>query len=109
MANKWIVVGNEFRISSNVKYHRNLISGRDQRNDIKGGGWWETIDSTKKIYLYSKSEEFNEATKEAILEALKFSRIPLKLKGYKFYISFADSLYDAIKESKEKEPDFIAL
>lgn len=99
MANKFLIVNNNFLFSSSIKYHYELLPATATRQDVFGGGWWYMDRKNKKMYLYDKSEDFGYATRENILKALERTLLPQYLDGFKFYISKCSNLDDAIGEA----------
>jgi hypothetical protein len=101
MAQKFLIVKDKFVFSSSVKYHRELISGDATSQDVDGGGWFYLDRPNKKMYLYSKSEEFGNAHKGDIINALKRTLFPSYMDGVKFYISYHEDLKEAMKQEQE--------
>jgi len=100
MAKKYLIADAKF-LMGDVEFHRDLLERNKGIKEFKiaGGGWWHINTNKKSVYLYNTSDQFKSASLDEILAALKNSYISRGLMGFKFYISKAESLSDAIKEA----------
>jgi hypothetical protein len=101
MAQKFLIVKDKFVFSHSVQYHRELMPDNATREDVDGGGWFYLDRANKKMYLFSKSEEFGIAHKGDIINALKRTLFMPYMDGVKFYISYHDDLKEAMKQERE--------
>lgn len=101
MAQKFLIVNDKFVFSHSVQYHRELMPDNATRDDVDGGGWFYLDRKNKKMYLYSKSEDFGIAHKADIINALKRTLFMPYMDGVKFYISYHDDLKEAMKQEHE--------
>ena len=107
MAKKFLIVDNIFLMSACVEFHRDLISKSRKPEKISGGGWWHMDQIDKKMYLYSKSEDFGPAGRTSIVSALENTVLSNRFLGYSFYISSAEKLSDVLLEKEMfDEPDW---
>lgn len=94
-------------------FHRQLAWGHKTGDDDKtvyptvtGGGWWHFDIPGKKVYLYSKSEQFGALTKEQIIAALPktieedTAHFNWYFAGHEIYFSEATGLSQAIEEGE---------
>ena len=107
MANKWLIVDGQFRMSSGVEFHKELLKQNENKSNTQGGGWWNLERSQPAMFLYAKSEDFGPAKKEDVIKALESARLPIWMEGIKFFISTKEWFTDAQKESEGREPDWI--
>lgn len=54
---------------------------------VRGGGWFQRDDNTRKFILYGRSIDFGKADMSYL------DRIPATLKGYRFYHSDEDIIF----------------
>lgn len=101
MAQKFLIVKDKFVFSHSVQYHRELMPANATSQDVDGGGWFFLDRKNKKMYLFSKSEEFGIAHKGDIINALKRTLFPSYMDGVKFYISYLEDLKEAMKQERE--------
>lgn len=101
MAHKFLIVNNQFRWSRSIKYHFELLSDKESRQDATGGGLFYVDQINKKIFLYHKSEDFGYADKSDIIAALDRTLISERYDGYKVFISKTDTLEIAMQEEEE--------
>ena len=101
MANKFLIVNNQFRWSKSIKYHFELLQEKESRQDTAGGGLFHIDHLNKKIYLYHRSEDFGYSDKETIIKALDRTLISERYDGYKVFISKTDTLIVAMEEEQE--------
>jgi len=101
MAQKFLIVKDKFVFSHSVQYHRELMPDNATSQDVDGGGWFFLDRKNKKMYLFSKSEEFGIAHKGDIINALKRTLFPSYMDGVKFYISYLEDVKEAMKQERE--------
>ena len=109
MANKWLIVDGQFRMSASVEFHRDLLRQGEGKSNTQGGGWWNLDRETLSLLLYASSDDFGPAKKEDVLEAIKKYRFPsfMVLNHIKVFISTQGWFSDAKKEAEGREPDWI--
>jgi len=109
MANKWLIVNGEFRMSGSVEFHRELLKEGERKSNTQGGGWWGIDRASLSLLLYAKSEDFGSSKKEDVLEAIKKFRFPgyMVLNKLKVFISTKEWFSDAQKEAEGRDPDWI--
>jgi hypothetical protein len=101
MAHKFLIVNNQFRWSSGIRYHLELLREKETRQDTAGGGLFHIDKINKKIYLYHRSEDFGYSDKQNIIEALDRTLISDRYDGYKVFISKTDTLEIAMEQEQE--------
>jgi hypothetical protein len=101
MANKFLIVNNQFRWSRSIKYHFELLQEKESRKDAIGGGLFHIDRLNKKIYLYHRSEDFGYVNKDHIISALDRTLLSELYDGYKVFISKTDTLEIAMQQEKE--------
>ena len=90
---KWIINDNNL-VMGIVGFHKDLLS--DHKNKTIGGGLWYMDRRNKKLYLYSKSQDFGQCVSGDIYKMLDEGLINPSLNGYSLYFSTCDSIADAI-------------
>lgn len=81
MANKYVVLRKpngelQFRMSRAIEYHREMVSDGYQ---CLGGGRFHLDDTNKEVYLYDKSDDYGQASKETIEIVARSCRDDAKL------------------------------
>lgn len=109
MANKYVVLrkpGGElqFRMSKSVEYHRELVQGG---YECLGGGRFYVNQEDKEIILYDKSDDYGEASKQDIIQAINNTMLSGALQGYGFYITRASLASQALQLVSGEQPDLI--
>ncbi len=109
MANKWLIVDGQFRMSASVEFHKELLRQGEGKSNTQGGGWWHLDRATLSLLLYSKSDDFGPAKKEDVLDAIKKFKFPLYMiqNKIKVFISSSEWAGVALSQAEEKEPDWI--
>lgn len=107
MANKWLIVDGEFRISAGVNFHKEFLLRHENVSNTQGGGWWYLDRGTKTLYLYSSSDDFGAAKKEDVLSAIKEREFPPYMKGFSVFISTKSWFNGAIEEAVGRDPDYV--
>ena len=102
---KWIIVGDIFRMDSTIDICRQLLKPEDREEDIKGGGRI-AVDS-ENCYILCNSQDFGAPPKEVVLEATSKYTFPEGMNGCNVWISKFNWIFDGIKDSKTRGPDFI--
>ena len=108
MADKFLIIDTQFRMSRSVEYHNELLPSNRKRSDytIKGGGRFHIDDENKRFIIFGDSHEFNAAKKEDILAALEDTMLSFSLYNYRFWITNHQWLSEALKECNEREEDW---
>lgn len=94
MAQKYIINNNTL-ILGNVEYHSELSKDHSK---TQGGGYWHVDTQHKKVYLYSRSLDYNRPKITDVIYALRHSVISPTLEGYSFYYSSQESLSNAMHD-----------
>lgn len=99
MAQKFVVEGYRFKMSSSVDNHSELVKFDAH---CKGGGWFYLDDKEKILMLYSKSYDYGRAKREDILMAFKDHLFSSALEGFTIVHSTVDNLSYAMSSIEDK-------
>ena len=96
MGKKFIIADNQL-ILANVEMHRDIT---ENHQGVVGGGWWYINDDRTKLYLYSKSVDFGNVSKEQLISALENGYLQGGIDKMEIYFSDAESLSDVIENGE---------